>query len=187
MTRWTVVAIAVALVGCNKGERALSRNTSDSAAAADSAMTMPASAMPSDSMSADARPADSSSMRKAVASGAKTLRPASDTKSTTPAPASTDTRSENGPTGAEAMTGVRPAPSGAEAMEGVRAAPAVHDLTADQAKQLQAALNKAGCNAGTADGLMGRQTQRAISCGLNKYKLGNSDMSELYRKLGLDF
>lgn len=187
MTRWTLVAIAVSLAACNRGDRdRLSRNASDSAAAADSAVTMPDSAMSSDSMSGDVRPADSTSVQKTAASGAKTLRPAADTNRTTPARAS-DTRTGEGPTGAEAMTGVRPAPSGTEAIKGVRAAPAVHDLSADQAKQLQAALNKAGCDAGTADGVMGRQTQRAISCGLKKYKLDSNDMSGLYRKLGLDF
>ena len=72
-------------------------------------------------------------------------------------------------------------------MTGVRAAPVTHELTADQAKQLQAALNKAGCNAGTPDGEMGRQTQRAIGCGFKKYKLNSNDTTGLYRKLGLDF
>ena len=172
MTRWTIVAIAVALGACSKGERnELSRSTSDTAAV-DSVTAMASDSMPSDTMSARAIPADSSSMKKTVATGAKPARAVPDTKST--APAYTDTRKDAGLTGAEAMTGVR-------------AAPVTHELTTDQAKQLQAALNKAGCNAGTPDGAMGRRTQRAISCALEKYKLNSNDTNGLYRKLGLDF
>ena len=118
MKRWTIVAIAVALGACSKGERnELSRSTSDTAAV-DSVTAMASDSMPSDSMSARAIPADSSSMKKTVATGAKPARAVPDTKST--APAYTDTRKDAGLTGAEAMTGVR-------------AAPVTHELTTDQA------------------------------------------------------
>ena len=60
-------------------------------------------------------------------------------------------------------------------------------LTKEQIKKLQAALKKEGCYSGTPDGVTGPGTQHAIECGLEKYKLGPYDMSELYRKLGLAF
>ena len=72
-------------------------------------------------------------------------------------------------------------------MGGIRAASAPRELSADEVKQLQSALKKTGCYTGTADGVNGPGTQRAVGCGLKKYKLGANDVSELYRKLGLSF
>jgi len=71
--------------------------------------------------------------------------------------------------------------------DGVRAALPSRQLSVEQVKRLQAALNKVGCHAGPADGAEGAGTQRAIACGLKKYKLASDDLSGLYRKLGLDF
>jgi hypothetical protein len=154
MTRWTLVALAIALSACNKGERDRTPNTSATPAVD--------SAGPADSVSAQTRPSDSTTVKTA----------ATDTKAL--APARTKAATDKGPTGAEAMGGVR-------------AAPAPRELSTGEVKQLQAALNKAGCNAGKPDGMTGRGTQRAIECALKKYKLGANDMSELYRKLGLSF
>jgi peptidoglycan hydrolase-like protein with peptidoglycan-binding domain len=77
--------------------------------------------------------------------------------------------------------------TGAEAMTGVRATSPSRPLSGDQVKRLQAALNRVGCHAGTPDGVEGPGLQRAISCGLKKYKLATDDLNGLYRKLGLDF
>lgn len=163
MTRLTMLAIVVALGACSKGERdQLSRSASDSAAVVDTAMR-------ADTTAAAAQPetATSETRSKPARSGASVSAPEK-------APARTDARRDRGPTGAEALTGVR-------------AAPAPATLSANQVKRLQAALNRAGCNAGTPDGVEGAGTRRAIDCGLKKYKLASNDLSGLYRKLGLDF
>ena len=70
---------------------------------------------------------------------------------------------------------------------GDRPAVPPQQLTEEQIKKLQAALKKEGCYRGTPDGVTGREPSSAIECGLEKYKLGPYDMSELYRKLGLKF
>ena len=105
MTRWTIVAIAVALGACSKGERNdLSRSTSDTAAVDSMARRRcrPIRCRPIH-MSARAMPADSSSMKKTVASGAKPARAAADTKSTAPPRTPTRGRSARGLTAAPAQ------------------------------------------------------------------------------------
>ena len=171
MTRWTFVALAIALSACNKGEKdETSRSKSDSAFAAASAAAD--SVVPSDSqhvgtMRSDTATAKPSTAEKAASKQAAGTMPA--------APATTEATPNNGPSGAEAMTGVRAAVT------------APRELSPDQVKQLQSALKKDGCYSGTADGVNGPGTQRAIECGLKKYKLDSGDMVGLYRKLGLKF
>jgi peptidoglycan hydrolase-like protein with peptidoglycan-binding domain len=173
MTRWTFVALAITLSACNKGERdQTAQNKSDTAAtAADSARS--ADATTARTMSSDTATAKPSAGEKATIKAAATTKPAA-TGGKTEAPAGTEAARNNGVTGTEAMTGVH-------------AAAAPGELSADQVKQLQAALKKAGCYSGTPDGVSGPGTQRAIECGLKKYKLGPNDTGELYRKLGLKF
>jgi len=172
MTRWTFVALAVTLSACNKGERdQMAQNKSDTAAvAADSARS--ADATTARTMSSDTATAKPSAGEKATIKAAATTKPAA-TVGKAEAPAGTEAARDNGVTGAEAMTGVH------------TAAPA--ELSVDQVKQLQVALKKAGCYSGTPDGVNGPGTQRAIECGLKKYKLGPNETGELYRKLGLKF
>jgi peptidoglycan hydrolase-like protein with peptidoglycan-binding domain len=163
--RWTRFAIAVVIAACAKGERDQSSQsvstTSDTA------------------MSSATTPADSSSVATAA-----TVTP----KKAAAKPAKSDTAA-TARTTATATGGAPPTtgPSGAEAMMGVRPAVAPLSLSKDQVKQLQAALKKNGCYKGTPDGVTGPGTQSAIDCGLEKYKLSPNDMSELYRKLGLKF
>lgn len=158
MTRWTILAIAFAVAACSEGERdRVSSGASDAAVGADSALR--------------ADP-DTTETAAAAATGPDTEGArAADRAATTPGAAAGGTR---GPTGAEAMGGTR--------------APTTRlDLSADQIRRLQAALNDAGCNAGAVDGVLGQRTRRAITCGLEKNNLGSDDVNGLYRALGLDF
>ncbi|MBA3258452.1 MAG: hypothetical protein H0T68_03165 [Gemmatimonadales bacterium] len=157
MTRWTILAISFAIAACSEGERdRASRDASDAAAGADTALR-----------------ADSVVTETGTAGRA-------DTEATSPpnaraaAPPSTGTPAARGPTGAEAMGGVR-------------SDAAQPELSTDQVRRLQTALNDAGCDAGTADGVMGRRTRQAIACGLEKNSLGSDDLNGLYRALDLDF
>ena len=58
-------------------------------------------------------------------------------------------------------------------------------LTRDQVMQLQTALSGAGCDAGTADGIIGPKTRRAMACARQKNNVTTN--AELYRSLNLDF
>ncbi|HEY8258814.1 MAG TPA: peptidoglycan-binding domain-containing protein [Gemmatimonadales bacterium] len=177
--RWTSLAIAVAVAACAKGERdQVSHSAADSATAADSAIA--AAPAPADTVSAAAT-ADTLAPKKSTSGAATATKPTKSGATTTaPKPAETKTVSSaaGGPTGAEALMGVRASsPS----------VPAPGRLSTDQVKRLQAALNKAGCHAGTPDGVEGAGTQRAIACAQKKYKLASDDLNGLYKKLGLDF
>ena len=174
MTRWTFVVLAVTLSACNKGEQdQISRNKSDTAAVAATSATDSAMSAESQKMSSDTTTAKPSAGEKATINAAGATKPAA-TGGKNEAAASTEAVRSNGVTGAEAMTGVR-------------AGVGTPGLSADQVKQLQSALKKAGCYTGTADGVNGPGTQRAIACGLKKYKLAPNDVDALYRKLGLKF
>ncbi len=172
MMRWTTLAIAVLIAGCAKGERDQKSQSATNGTTADTAMRTEAS--PVDTSSHAVR-SDSGAARKsapAVAGKDKAVR--TDTASRSQMATTTAAASSNGITGAEAMTGVRATPSS-------------RPLSGDQVKRLQAALNKVGCHAGTPDGVEGPGLQRAVNCGLKKYKLATDDLNGLYRKLGLDF
>lgn len=58
-------------------------------------------------------------------------------------------------------------------------------LSHDQVMQLQTALSGAGCDAGTADGIVGPKTRRALTCARQKNNVTTN--AELYRALNLDF
>ncbi len=156
MMRWSILAIAFAVVACGEGERGkLSSDSLEAAAGADSALR-----------------ADPGAAETRVAGGA---RDQGAVRADTAAP----------PAGAD--VGRTRGPTGAEAMGGTRTATTRLDLSADQVKRLQTALNDAGCNAGAVDGVVGRRTRQAIACGLEKNNLGSNDLSGLYRSLDLDF
>jgi hypothetical protein len=59
-------------------------------------------------------------------------------------------------------------------------------LSHSQVRQLQTALNSAGCNAGTPDGRFGPKTEQAIQCYRQQKNL-SGNASELYSSLGLNF
>lgn len=59
------------------------------------------------------------------------------------------------------------------------------NLTRDQVTQLQSALSGIGCDPGSADGVMGPRTRRAITCARQKNNVSSNE--ELYRSLNLDF
>ena len=59
------------------------------------------------------------------------------------------------------------------------------NLTSEQVTQLQTALSGIGCDAGTADGVIGPKTRRAISCAKKKNNVSSN--AELYQSLNLDF
>ena len=61
------------------------------------------------------------------------------------------------------------------------------NLTRAQMRQLQTALNGAGCNAGRADGQMGRRTREAMACARQKNGISGNDDQALFRALGLSF
>lgn len=58
-------------------------------------------------------------------------------------------------------------------------------LSRENIAQLQTALSNAGCDAGAADGIMGRRTRRAIACARQKNNVSSDQ--ELYQSLNLDF
>ena len=58
-------------------------------------------------------------------------------------------------------------------------------LSRENIAQLQGALSSAGCDAGTADGIMGPRTRRALSCARQKNNVSSDQ--ELYQSLNLDF
>ena len=60
-------------------------------------------------------------------------------------------------------------------------------LSSDQVKQLQTALNNDGCNAGTADGVMGQQTRQGVQCAMQKHNISGTDTDSLYKVLNLNF
>jgi hypothetical protein len=60
-------------------------------------------------------------------------------------------------------------------------------LTREQTRQLQQALNDAGCDAGTPDGMMGRKTRTAMTCARQKKGISGTDNQALFQALGLSF
>jgi peptidoglycan hydrolase-like protein with peptidoglycan-binding domain len=60
-------------------------------------------------------------------------------------------------------------------------------LSSDQVKQLQTALNNDGCNAGKADGIMGKQTRQGVQCDLKKHGISSTNVDSVYKVLNLSF
>jgi hypothetical protein len=184
MTRCTIFMLAMVIVACGEAKRdEVLRGASDSAASPDSLLR----GEPGDT---DMRPA--ASAETTGGKGADTAaRPGADAAPTTGAASAPRTRPSTGAARAEDAAGVSSGagPTGAEAMGGIRASrtPAPRDLSAAQVRRLQAALNILGCNAGAPDGVLGQTTRQAITCGLKKKNLGPNDYSGLYRSLSLNF
>jgi peptidoglycan hydrolase-like protein with peptidoglycan-binding domain len=62
-----------------------------------------------------------------------------------------------------------------------------YGLSHDQTIQLQQALQSAGCDPGSIDGVVGPRTRQAMSCARQRNGLTGNDRNELYRSLNLDF
>ena len=60
-------------------------------------------------------------------------------------------------------------------------------LSTDQVRQLQQALNDAGCEAGAVDGRLGPRTREAMACARQKNNLTGNNPNELFRALNLGF
>ncbi len=60
-------------------------------------------------------------------------------------------------------------------------------LTNDQAKELQQAINAAGCNAGRADGEIGPATYAGIACVRRQKNISGNNVNDVLRALGLNF
>lgn len=63
-----------------------------------------------------------------------------------------------------------------------------YGLDREQIRQLQQAINdRTECDAGTADGIIGPRTRRALSCARRELNVQGNDMTELFTALNLNF
>ena len=62
-----------------------------------------------------------------------------------------------------------------------------YGLSADQATELQQALARAGCEIGTADGVVGQRTLRGIECFRTQQNLGAADLESVLTALKVSF
>lgn len=60
-------------------------------------------------------------------------------------------------------------------------------LTPDQVKQLQTAINDAGCNAGNPDGVVGRRTRQGIACVRKQKGITGKNLDDVLSALNLGF
>lgn len=60
-------------------------------------------------------------------------------------------------------------------------------LTTAQVGQLQAALQREGCDPGPIDGVIGARTHSAVACARQKLGVSSDDPNDLLRALGLHF
>ena len=62
-----------------------------------------------------------------------------------------------------------------------------YGFSSQQALELQQALARAGCSVGTADGVVGQRTLRAIQCFRDQQNLGSADFESLLTALHVSF
>jgi hypothetical protein len=60
-------------------------------------------------------------------------------------------------------------------------------LSTDQVKELQQAINDAGCHAGAVDGVVGPETREGISCIREQKGIQGDDVNDVISALGLSF
>lgn len=179
MLRITVVgvALAISVAACSSKDR--NAATGDTAAGG---MAAPATATPSSSTADTMGAAAPGSTTTSSASGAL------DTM-THKAGASADTLANRA--GQVANKAKAAVGAGAAAVGHAASAGAVRtqlaSLSSDQVKQLQTALNNDGCNAGKADGIMGKQTRQGVECDLKKHGISSTNVDSLYKVLNLSF
>ena len=69
--------------------------------------------------------------------------------------------------------------------EGSLAAPSANlGLTTEQVKELQQAINDAGCHAGPVDGIAGPQTREGIACVREQKGIQGDDLNDAAQKAG---
>lgn len=62
-----------------------------------------------------------------------------------------------------------------------------YGLSSEQAMELQRALSAAGCDAGTADGVVGPKTRRALDCYRRQNNVTGNDLESVFTALKLSF
>ena len=62
-----------------------------------------------------------------------------------------------------------------------------YGFSSQQALELQQALTRSGCDGGTADGVVGQRTLRAIQCFRDQQNLGSADFESLLTALHVSF
>ena len=62
-----------------------------------------------------------------------------------------------------------------------------YGFSSDQAIELQRALTRAGCDVGTADGVVGQRTLRGIECFHRQQSLASTDLESVLTALNLSF
>jgi peptidoglycan hydrolase-like protein with peptidoglycan-binding domain len=62
-----------------------------------------------------------------------------------------------------------------------------YGLSSEQAMELQRALSGAGCDAGSADGIVGPKTRRAVDCYRRQRKISGNDLEGVITALNLSF
>jgi peptidoglycan hydrolase-like protein with peptidoglycan-binding domain len=60
-------------------------------------------------------------------------------------------------------------------------------LTVEQTKELQQAINAAGCDAGPADGMLTEKTRAGIACVRKERHIEGTDLNDVLKSLGLSF
>lgn len=60
-------------------------------------------------------------------------------------------------------------------------------LTEEQTKELQSAINAAGCDAGPANGMLTEKTRSGIECVRKQRRLQGTDLNDVLKSLGLPF
>jgi len=62
-----------------------------------------------------------------------------------------------------------------------------YGFSSEQARELQRALARTGCSVGTADGVVGQRTLRAVQCFRDQQNLGSADLESLLTALRVSF
>jgi len=186
MKRWTAIPMVLLIWACNeKGQGTVSGAISSARANSDSALAgarakadtaLAGARANADTALAGTRANADTALGHARGAAERALR--GDT-TTTPTAAP---RSASNP-GAPAKPS-----SGEAAMSPARGANFdLSGLSGDQIKELQTALNQAGCKAGPVDGIVGPRTQQGIVCGMQKNNIAGQDPKALYQALHLNF
>jgi len=175
MKRWTAIPMMLLIWACNqKGQGTVSGAISSARATSDSALA--GARANADTAMAGVRANADTALGHARGAAEQAMRgDTSTTPNAAPKPAG------------KAGTSAKP-PSGEAAMSPAKGANFdLSGLSSDQIKELQNALNNAGCKAGPVDGIVGPRTQHGIACGMEKNNITGQDPKALYQALHLNF
>lgn len=160
MIRMTLLAAAVAAVACKGADRSdLASRAREAGAGVESTMTAKADSALGAARSTTNTGTETGTAKDTGIGGAAPSAPAADSG----------------------------APTSGAATGGAAAGGTSLNLSSDQVKELQTALNGAGCSAGPVDGVVGSQTRQGIACGMQKNNITGDDMKALYKSLNLNF